>query len=143
MDYKIDIDKEFPAKEVVYDEDFEYYDSDDCEDEYDMFINEVNTFLDNNFYNVILLSEQIKNNFFYNPNFLSKLDSNRLMNIFVDYLFYDGVTIIVHQTELYKFIDQYVNEIDISYNMINTFLSPYKCVMDYDIWIKICKKFSS
>lgn len=141
-EHKIDIDIEFPVKELEYVD--ENYISDEYEDdEYDIFMNEVNEFLDNNFYNVILLCEQIKRNFYHVPDFLCKLDSDRLMNFLVDYLFYDSISISVHERELSKFVDQYANEIDISYTMINRFLLKYKYSIDYDAWSKMCKKYTS
>lgn len=142
MEHKIEIDNDFPIKEIHYnDYDDDNYSSDEYEDEYDMFINDVNDFLDDNFYNVILLCEQIRN--FYNPDFLSKLNSDRLMNILVDYIFYNGVFVSICEKELSKFIDNYTNDIGISHNIINRFLLPYKCQMDYDLWTRICKKYSS
>lgn len=119
------------------------YDSDNEESEYDDHLNSVNTFLNDNHYNIILLLEDIKSHFFYtNPDFLCKLNSDRLTDLIVDLIFYDQISIDTNKINLLQFIDAFENEIKISYNIINNFLYRFNYTINYELWIQICKKFS-
>lgn len=141
-DYKIKQDKD-NINDEYYDNDY-YYDSDEeCEEtEQEKLIKSVNLFLDNNYYNIILLLDDIKSRFFYNnPGFLCKLNSSHLINILVEWLYYD-INISSNQKQLLKFTDKYINEIDVSYNILNTYLSKINCFMEYNLWAKICHKYS-
>ena len=157
--------KEDFSSVIIYDyNDFhaDEYDSDIEELEYE---NSIDVFLNNNYYNIILLLEDIKSYFFYNnPDFLCKLNSDRLTNIIIELIFYDTCSLECKEFDdlslkckefdalslkckefdfdLNDFIHEFENEINTSYNIINKFLKQFHYSMDQKTWTKICRKYT-
>lgn len=129
---------------IKYD-DYNYTDNisdyDDDESDYDKFTNSINSFLNDNYYNVILLTEDIKSHFYSNPDFLCKLNSHIFINIIVDLVFHQYIQT-TDDHYILSFIENFQNEIDISYNIISNFLSQFDTKIDYYIWCQICLKYS-
>ena len=125
--------------------------------------NTIDSFITFYTYDIVLMSENIKKQYIYNPCFLSKLTSSKLIDFIIDILYENNYFYIynrfykkfkLHQSNLYKlkkyqvsqltspifdsFKKSYNTENNTSFNIIYNFFRRFNIKLEYNNWLMFC-----
>jgi hypothetical protein len=108
--------------------------------------NEIDKFLHDSLDNIMDMYDDFKCRFAYNPYFLGHLRGTDLTDFFIDVLFAqeDTENILTKKdyTLFYTFHEEYQNELNTSFAIVDNFLSKYKYSLSPSSWAVFCLQFS-
>jgi hypothetical protein len=118
-------------------EDSSYVSTSDASEDED----QVDKFFENNLDAIIDMYDEFRERFSHNPYFLQKLVSSNLTDFFIDCLFENNQVRSLNERDICV-LQEYENEINISYSIVYSFLYKFKYRLPQNHWIQFCSKFS-
>ena len=99
----------------------------------------ISYFLDHHTINIIYMYQDLKQRFnAFSPFFLANLKSTHLTDFFITILYYKDTLQYQNPPLIIPFVKEYQNEIDISFNIVQTFLKSCKYNLNYNSWCHFC-----